>query len=83
MVRPLKIGVQLPEVERFVPWPELISMARRAEQVGFDSLWFGDHLIYDQADGSQRGPWEVWTSLAAVAAVTTTIEIGPDRKSVV
>ena len=77
MVRPLKIGVQLPEVERFVPWPELTAMARRAEDVGFDSLWFGDHLIYNQADGSQRGPWEVWTSLAAVAAVTTTIELGP------
>lgn len=77
MARPLKIGIQLPEVERFVPWPEMIAMARRAEAVGFDSLWFGDHLLYDQPDGSQCGPWEVWTSLAAVAVATTRIEIGP------
>jgi len=81
--RPCKVGIQLPEVERFVAWPELIAMAQRAEAVGFDSLWLGDHLLYDLADPSgdgrviQRGPWEVWTSLAAIAAVTTRIEIGP------
>ena len=38
-----KIGVQLPEVERLVEWPELIAMARAAEAVGFDSIWLGDH----------------------------------------
>jgi alkanesulfonate monooxygenase SsuD/methylene tetrahydromethanopterin reductase-like flavin-dependent oxidoreductase (luciferase family) len=45
----LKIGVQLPEVEREVRWPELASMARLAEDVGFDSLWVGDHLLYRNA----------------------------------
>ena len=75
--RSFKVGVQLPEVERFVPWPELISMAKTAEAVGFDSIWLGDHLLYDLPDGSVRGPWEVWTSLAAIAAVTTRVEIGP------
>ena len=72
----MKIGVQLPEVEWEVPFPELIAMAQSAEQVGFDSLWLGDHLLYDLAVGP-RGPWEVWTSLAALAASTTTIELGP------
>jgi probable F420-dependent oxidoreductase len=76
MPRPCKIGVQLPEVERFVPWPELISMAQAAEAVGFDSLWLGDHLLYDLPDGTVRGPWEVFTSLAALAATTTRIELG-------
>ena len=52
MTRPCKIGVQLPEVERFVPWPELIAMARSAEEVGFDSIWLGDHLLYDLPDGT-------------------------------
>ena len=28
-------------------------------------------------DVGDRGPWEVWTSLAAIAASTTTIELGP------
>lgn len=73
----MKVGVQLPEVERFVPWSELIAMARAAEAVGFDSIWLGDHLLYDLPDGSVRGPWEVWTSLAALAAVTTRVELGP------
>jgi probable F420-dependent oxidoreductase len=76
MTRPLKIGVQLPEVERFVPWPELISMTKAAEGVGFDSVWLGDHLLYDLPDGTARGPWEVYTSLAALAAVTERVQLG-------
>jgi alkanesulfonate monooxygenase SsuD/methylene tetrahydromethanopterin reductase-like flavin-dependent oxidoreductase (luciferase family) len=76
MTRPLKIGVQLPEVERRVPWPELISMTQAAERVGFDSAWLGDHLIYDLPDGTPRGPWEVYTSVAALAAVTERLQLG-------
>lgn len=72
----MKIGVQLPEVEWEVPFPELIEMARAAEVVGFDSVWYGDHLIYDLAVGA-RGPWEAWTTLAAIAQATTTIQLGP------
>jgi alkanesulfonate monooxygenase SsuD/methylene tetrahydromethanopterin reductase-like flavin-dependent oxidoreductase (luciferase family) len=72
----MKIGVQLPEVEWEVPFPELIAMAQTAEAVGFDSVWLGDHLLYE-LKVDDRGPWEVWTSLAAIAASTSTIQIGP------
>ena len=72
----MKVGVQLPEVEWEVPFPELIEMAQAAETVGFDSVWYGDHLIYDLPVGA-RGPWEAWTTLAAIAASTSTIELGP------
>ena len=51
MNRPLEVGVQLPEVERLVGWPELRDMAQTAEGVGFDSLWLGDHLLYRRPDG--------------------------------
>ena len=72
----MNIGVQLPEVEWEVPFPELVAMAQAAETVGFDSVWYGDHLIYDLPVGS-RGPWESWTTLAALAASTSTIKLGP------
>jgi len=75
--RPLRIGIQLPEVEREVRWPEYLAMAQRAEAVGFDTLWLGDHLLYRYEDGSTRGPWEVWTMLAALAASTAKIRLGP------
>src|SRR5581483_3975102 len=70
------VGVQLPEVERAVPWPEMVAMARAAEDAGFDSIWLGDHLLYDLPDGP-RGPWEVWTTLAGLASVTERVALGP------
>jgi alkanesulfonate monooxygenase SsuD/methylene tetrahydromethanopterin reductase-like flavin-dependent oxidoreductase (luciferase family) len=72
----MKVGVQLPEVEYEVAMGDLLAMAQLAEEVGFDSVWLGDHLLYDLPVGP-RGPWEVWTSLAAIAAVTNRVEIGP------
>jgi probable F420-dependent oxidoreductase len=75
--RPFRVGIQLPEVERVVRWPEYVAMARAAEDAGFDSLWLGDHLLYRYEDGTSRGPWEVWTMLSAIAASTSRIRLGP------
>ena len=45
----MRVGIQLPEVEREVRWPEYLAMAKAAEEVGFESIWVGDHLLYDGA----------------------------------
>jgi alkanesulfonate monooxygenase SsuD/methylene tetrahydromethanopterin reductase-like flavin-dependent oxidoreductase (luciferase family) len=76
MTRPFAVGVQLPEVEREVRWPELREIVVTAEAVGFDSVWVGDHLLYRSEEGS-RGPWEAWSLLAAIGAVTDRVLIGP------
>jgi alkanesulfonate monooxygenase SsuD/methylene tetrahydromethanopterin reductase-like flavin-dependent oxidoreductase (luciferase family) len=75
--RPLKVGIQLPEVERDVRWPELLDMIRAIEDLGFDSIWLGEHLLYRWPDREPRGPWEAWTLMAAIAAATSRVAFGP------
>jgi alkanesulfonate monooxygenase SsuD/methylene tetrahydromethanopterin reductase-like flavin-dependent oxidoreductase (luciferase family) len=72
----MQIGIQLPEVEREVPWPEYRDMAIATEAAGFDSIWVGDHLLYRTEEGA-TGPWEAWSLLAAIAAITTRVSLGP------
>src|SRR5215218_4185765 len=69
-------------------WADLAELTRTSEAVGFDSVWVTDHLIH-RADkpldtpvtigGDLReleGPWECWSLLSAIAAITNRVEIG-------
>ena len=49
-----------------------------AEQIGLDSVWFVDHLLYRNPDSAlkQQGAWECWSILTGLAAVTEKVELG-------
>jgi alkanesulfonate monooxygenase SsuD/methylene tetrahydromethanopterin reductase-like flavin-dependent oxidoreductase (luciferase family) len=79
--RPLKVGLELPVAERRarddIPgWSDIRAMALRAEEVGFDSLWVEDHLLLRPDGQEPQGLWECWSIVAALAALTSHVEIG-------
>jgi probable F420-dependent oxidoreductase len=80
--RPFKIGLFVPHFEQpwngnLPRWTDIATMARRAEEVGFDSFWLPDHLLFRFPQVHQQGAWDVWSLLAAIAVTTHSIEIGP------
>jgi alkanesulfonate monooxygenase SsuD/methylene tetrahydromethanopterin reductase-like flavin-dependent oxidoreductase (luciferase family) len=56
-------------------WPSLREAVLRAEAAGFDDLWIDDHLLSDEADWWDP-KLEGWTTLAAIAALTTHPRLG-------
>ncbi len=80
--RPFKIGLFVPTFEqpwtqRGPRWADIAALARRAEDVGFDSFWLPDHLLFRFANVHAQGAWDVWSLIAALAATTQRLEIGP------
>jgi probable F420-dependent oxidoreductase len=79
-----KLGIILPEGERDMGGRtarrvDYVEMARTAEVMGFDSLWFVDHLLYGEGATSEppQGVWECWSVLAGLAAATERVELAP------
>lgn len=65
----VKIGVVMP----FFPFEVILSLCQRAEKLGFDSIWMGDHMV---------GHWaamealDAWITLAALSIKTERISLG-------
>jgi F420-dependent oxidoreductase-like protein len=82
----MRIGLALPHFDFSAPdgapvsWERLAEVARRAEALGFDSLWVSDHFFlslerYGGRDEAYGSP-EALTALAALATVTERARLG-------
>jgi probable F420-dependent oxidoreductase len=82
----MRIGLALPHYDFSSPdgapvtWDSLAGWARRAESLGYDSVWISDHYFLSLARyGGPDEPYgspEAMTALAALAAVTERVRLG-------
>ena len=72
--RPIRVAAQLHP--QHGAWPELRRAAIEADELGYDLLYTWDHFspLYGEPDGPH---FECWSLLAAWAACTSRIELGP------
>ncbi|RIK45422.1 MAG: LLM class F420-dependent oxidoreductase [Chloroflexi bacterium] len=81
-MRPFKVGLGMPDTDwiydgRTPRWREMVEFAQLGEQAGFDSLWVQDHLLFKFPGLEPEGPWECFSMLAGLAAVTERVELAP------
>jgi probable F420-dependent oxidoreductase len=82
----MRIGLALPHYDFSQPdgspvtWERLAGVARRAEALGFDSVWISDHFFLSLAryGGSDQpfGSVEPMAALAGLAAITDRVRLG-------
>lgn len=58
-------------------WVEISTMARRAEELGADTVWLADEILWREPDWpGPIGWWDTLTMCGAVAASTSTVNVG-------
>lgn len=67
------IGVRLPQYG--ADWPHILAFARRAERLGFASLWVNDHLLSPGRIAAEPA-FDALTTLAALAPQTQRARLG-------
>jgi alkanesulfonate monooxygenase SsuD/methylene tetrahydromethanopterin reductase-like flavin-dependent oxidoreductase (luciferase family) len=80
-MRPFEVGLVLPMGDSFVDgstarWVDIRDLALRAEELGFDTVWTADELLWRAADGTPQGWWEGVAMTGAVAAATSRVKVG-------
>jgi alkanesulfonate monooxygenase SsuD/methylene tetrahydromethanopterin reductase-like flavin-dependent oxidoreductase (luciferase family) len=77
----VRIGLALPQYDFSVPgesplsWGTLRGYARRADEVGFDSLWLSDHLFFDVGKyGGSYEPVGAYEPIATLAALSREVK---------
>ena len=68
----IHFGVTLPQIKR--TWDETRAAAETFEALGYDSVWLNDHLY--GIPGPQIPIFEAWTTLSAVGAITSRVQLG-------
>src|SRR5262245_24747936 len=75
----MKVGLMLPQAPEDGAggsWAEIEPLVRMAEEGGADSVWLCDHFV-DRTTDHEAGYHEPFTLLAAIAAITKRVEMGP------
>ena len=80
-MRGLEVGIVLPMEQSWIDgatprWTEIRELALRSEEVGFDTVWIPDELLWRPENGDVRGWWECVAMTGAVAASTSRIKVG-------
>jgi len=80
-MRQFEIGLVLPLWDSFDDgstsrWVDIRALALRAEELGFDTVWTPDELLWRTADGTRQGWWEAVAMAGAVAAATSRVKVG-------
>jgi alkanesulfonate monooxygenase SsuD/methylene tetrahydromethanopterin reductase-like flavin-dependent oxidoreductase (luciferase family) len=57
-------------------WTDLRTMAVRAEELGLDTVWVIDELLWRREDRLPQGFWDGVAMAGAVAAITSRIKVG-------
>lgn len=75
----MKCGLLLPHFGEHADRKKLLDGAQLAEELGFDSLWVRDHLLFEphgEFEDSNKDFFEPLTVLTAVGTVTEQITLG-------
>jgi alkanesulfonate monooxygenase SsuD/methylene tetrahydromethanopterin reductase-like flavin-dependent oxidoreductase (luciferase family) len=59
-----------------VRWTEIRDLAVRAEEIGFDTVWTADELLWRSEGKPPQGWWECLAMTGAVAAATKNVKVG-------